>query len=197
MRKYIFVIPFIFLALGCNDNGDSQNFCYILTSDDPCFDANEGGSTTIVTDQTVGEVIAEEEGMPGFEEELPVDDISSGILILFPDDPECPYEQNGLVIKTNSDWNRFRNSCVFSFVDLPNVDFSENMVLVSTQNFAEFDTTIEAVLEFDNELVAVIRDDVTDVITPAPGYPFDIVSIPKRSLPVDFIRVEVFFSPLQ
>lgn len=197
MRKYIFIIPFVLLALGCNDGGggDSENFCYLLDSADPCHDANEGGGTEVVTDRTVDEVIAEEEGMPGFDGELPVDDISNGVLILIPDDPECPYEQSGLIIKTNSDWNRFRNSCIFSFVELPNVDFSENMVLVSTQNFAEFSTTIEAVLEFGDRLVAVIEDEVPTIPPPGPGYPFDIISIPKRDLPVDFIRVEVPIGP--
>lgn len=197
MKKYLIAIPFIILILGCNDSEDSQNFCYLLTASDPCYDANEGGSTEIVTDQTVDEVIAEEEGMPGFEGELEIDDILNEVAILFPDDPECPYEQSGLVIKTTGDWNRFRNSCLFSFFEIPNVDFSENMVLVSTQNFGEFGTTIEAVLEFDEELVVVIKDDVSDFDSPAPGYPFDIVSIPRRDLPVDFIRVEVFFSPIQ
>ncbi|HVY54339.1 MAG TPA: hypothetical protein VHC46_01135 [Thermodesulfobacteriota bacterium] len=198
MRKYsILIIPFLFMVLGCNDSGggDDRNFCYLPDSSDPCFDANEGGSTEIVTDRTVDEVIEEEEGMPGFLGELPVDDISNEVLILFPDDPECPYEQSGLVIKTNSDWRRFRKSCVFGFVELPDVDFSENIVLVSTQNFAELGTTIESVLEFDSELVAVIRDDVTDIPPPAPGYPLNIISIPRRDLPVDFIRVENDITP--
>jgi hypothetical protein len=44
MRKYLLAIPFIFLMLGCNDSNDAKNFCYILTSSDPCFDANEGGA---------------------------------------------------------------------------------------------------------------------------------------------------------
>lgn len=197
MRKYILVIPFMFLAIGCNDSGgDNRNFCYLPDASDPCYDANAGGSTSIVTDQSVDEVIAEEEAMPGFEDELEIDDILNGIEIPFPGDTICPFEQSELVIKTEQDWNRFRNSCFFGMFDLPDVDFSENMVLVSTQNFAEFGTTIEAVLEFDNKLVAVVQDDVSDIPTPAPGYPFDIVSIPRRDLPVDFIRVEVFFSPI-
>lgn len=200
MRKYLLAIPFIFLMLGCNDGGgggENRNFCYIPDSSDPCFDPNAGGSTTVVTDQTVDEVIADEEGMPGFEGELEIDNILSEVAILIPDDPECPYELSGLVIKTTGDWNRFRNSCLFSLLNLPNVDFSENLVLVSTQNFAELGTTIEAVLEFDSKLVVVIEDVVSDIPTPAPGYPFSIVSIPRHDLPVDFIRVEVFFSPIQ
>lgn len=198
MRKYILIIPFILLALGCNDGGggDSRNFCYLLDSTDPCHDANEGGGTEIVTDQTVDEVIAEEEGMPGFEGELEIDDILNGGIIPFPGDTICPFEQSELVINTAEDWNRFRNSCVFGMEKIPDVDFSENMVLVTTRNIDGYNTLFETVLEFDNRLVAVIKDDVANMPTPAPGYRFDIVSIPRRDLPVDFIRVEVPFSPV-
>jgi hypothetical protein len=144
----------------------------------------------------VDEVIAEEEGMPGFEDELEIDNILNGLVIPRLGEPNCPFEQSELVIKTAEDWNRFRNSCFFSMFELPNLDFSENMVLVSTQNFAEFDTTIEAVLEFDNKLVAVVEDEVPTVPPPGPGFPFDIVSIPRRDLPVDFIRVEIPVGPV-
>jgi hypothetical protein len=189
MRRYLIAIPFILLMLGCNDSDSAKNLCYLLTASDPCYDANEGGSTEIVTDQTVDEV------MPGFEGELPVDDILGGVLIPLPDDTICPFEQSELVIKTAKDWNRFRNSCFFGMLDLPDVDFSENMVLVSTQNVAELGTIIGAVLEFDNELVAVVEDVVPEIPPPAPGFPFDIISIPRRDLPVDFIRVEVPVGP--
>jgi hypothetical protein len=198
MRKYLLAIPFIFLMLGCNDSEDSQNFCYILTSSDPCFDANEGGSTEIVTDQTVEEVIADEEGMPGFEGELDITVILNTIAFVFIDDPapDCPYEQSELVIKTANDWNRFRQSCFFSPLELSNVNFSENMVLVSTQDFAEFGTQTMAVLEFDDSLAAVIRDRVSEFPNTAPGFPLSIVSIPRSNLPVDFIRVEVVLNPI-
>ncbi len=184
--------------LGCNDgndNNDAKNDCYLPTSSDPCFDPNAGGSTTVVTDRTVEEVIAEEEGMPGFEGELDIDDISHGTAIIEPGPHDCPIEQSQLVIKTAQDWNRFRNSCFFSSFDLPDVDFDNNMVLVSTRDFAEFGTTIEAVLEFGAELVVVIEDKISDIPPPGPGYPYDIVSVPRSDLPVDFIGVEVFFSP--
>jgi len=198
MRKYILIIPFVLLALGCNDGGggENRNFCYLPDASDPCYDANEGGSTEIVTDQTVDEVIAEEEGMPGFEDELEIDDILNGLVIPRLGEPICSFEQSELVIKTAKEWNRFRNSCFFSMFDLPDVDFSENMVLVSTQNFAEFDTTIEAVLEFGDRLVAVIEDEVPTIPPPGPGFPFDIISIPRRDLPVDFIRVEIPVGPV-
>lgn len=169
MKKYLIVIPFILLMIGCNDENDSQNFCYILTSSDPCFDANAGGNTTVVTDQTTEEVIAEEEGMEGFAGGLDIDDILNEVAIFNPDSTDCPFEQSQLIIKTTEDWNRFRNSCFFSFFELPNVNFSNNMVLVSTRDFAEFGTAIEAVLEFDTELVVVIRDDISDIPPPAPG----------------------------
>ena len=190
LRKYLLAIPFIVLMLGCNDSNDAKNFCYILTSSDPCFDANEGGSTEIVTDQTVEEVIEEEEGMPGFEGELEITDILTTAGFLGVNHPDCPWEQGELVIKTTRDWNRFRQSCLFSFFELPNVDFSNNMVLVSTQDLADFDTIIMAVLEFDAELVAVIEDEVAELPSPAPAFRFSIASIPKRDLPVDFVRVE-------
>ena len=195
MRKYTFVLPFVFLMLGCNDgndNNDANNECYLPASSDPCFDPNAGGSTTVVTDRTVEVVIAEEKGMPGFEGELDIEDIFSTIEV---GPLNCSIEQSQLVIKTAHDWNRFRDSCLFGLHKLPNVDFSNNMVLVSTRDFAEFRTTIEAVLEFDAELVVVIEDKVSDIPPPGPGYPYDIVSVPRSDLPVDFIGVEVFFSP--
>ncbi len=197
MRKYLLAIPFIFLMLGCNDSEDSRNFCYLLSASDPCYDANEGGSTTIVTDQTVDEVIMEEEGMPGFDGELDITVLLNTIAFVFIDDPapDCPYEQSELVIKTSNDWNRFRNSCFFSSFDLPDVDFSDSIVLVSTQDFAGFGTETMAVLEFDDSLAAVIRDRVSDFPNPAPGFPLSIVSIPRSDLPVDFIRVEVDIMP--
>lgn len=198
MRKYLLAIPFIFLMLGCNDSDSARNFCYLLTSSDPCFDANEGGGTTVVTDHTVEEVIADEEGMPGFEGELDITVILNTIAFVFIDDPapDCPYEQSQLVIKTANDWNRFRNSCFFSPLELPNVNFSDNMVLVSTQDFAEFGTETMAVLEFDDSLAAIIRDRVSEFPNPAPGFPLSIVSIPRSDLPVDFIRVEVVLNPI-
>jgi len=157
-------------------------------------------------DLTVNEVITEQEGMEGFEEQLPVTNILEEVGFVGEPPPICPFEQNEpvvetnfeqseLVIKTNEDWGRFRDSCFFSFFELPDVDFSSSMVLVSTQDFAQLGTSVEAVLEFDNHLTAVIKDDIPTVTSPAPGYPFNIVSIPRSDLPVDFIRVEYYVSP--
>lgn len=188
----------LFLVTGCdssNHGSDAGNFCYLESSSDPCFDPNVDGSTVIVTDLTVEEVITEQEGLEGFEEELPVTNILEEIGFVGEPPPGCPFEQGELVIKTNEDWDRFRDSCFFSFFELPDVDFSSSMVLVSTQDFAQLGTSIEAVLEFDNHLTAIIEDDITTIPPPGPGYPFNVVSIPRSDLPVDFIRVEIDVTP--
>jgi len=188
----------LFIVTGCdssNHGSDAENFCYLESSSDPCFDPNADGSTVIVTDLTVDEVITEQEGMEGFEEQLPVTNILEEIGFVGEPPPGCPFEQNELVIKTNEDWDRFRDSCFFSFFELPDVDFSSSMVLVSTQDFAQLGTSVEAVLVFEDHLTAVVQDDISTIPPPAPGYPFNIVSIPRRDLPVDFIRVENDVTP--
>lgn len=186
----IFLISLCSMA-GCDSgNNDNENFCYIESSSNPCFDPNEEGSTIYVTDQTVEEVILEQKGMEGFEDQLPVTNILEGVSVFGIPGPDCPFEESELVIKTNNDWNRFRNSCFFSLFELPDVDFSSSMVLVSTQNFAEYGTKFTALLEFEDHLTAVIQDDVSGISPPSPGFPFNIVSVPQRDLTVDFIRVE-------
>ena len=189
----------LFVVTGCdssNHSSDAGNFCYLESSSDPCFDPNAGGSTVIVTDLTVEEVITEQEGMESFEEQLPVTNILEQIGFAGGPPTDCPSEQNELVIKTNEDWDRFRDSCFFSFFELPDVDFSSSMVLVSTQDFAQLGTSVEAVLVFEDHLTAVIEDDIPTIPPPGPGYPFNVVSIPRRDLPVDFIRVENDVTPL-
>ena len=195
---FVAILLGLFIVAGCDSNNggsDDENFCYVESSSDPCFDPNADGSTVIVTDLTVEEVITEQEGLEGFEEELPVTNLlkRNGFVSKLP--PFCPFEQNELVIKTNDDWDRFRDSCFFSFFELPDVDFSSSMVLVSTQDFAQLGTSVEAVLVFEDHLTAVIEDDISTVPVPGPGYPFNIVSIPRSDLPVDFIRVENYVSP--
>ncbi|HML94654.1 MAG TPA: hypothetical protein PKC29_04400 [Thermodesulfobacteriota bacterium] len=206
---FVAILLGLFVIIGCdssNHGSDAENFCYLESSPDPCFDPNADGSTVIVTDLTVEEVITEQEGLEGFEEQLPVTNILEQIGFPAVPPPVCPSEQNEpvvetsseqneLVIKTNEDWNRFRDSCFFSFFELPDVDFSSSMVLVSTQDFAQLGASVEAVLVFEDHLTAVIEDDISTVPVPGPGYPFNIVSIPRSDLPVDFIRVENYVSP--
>ncbi len=206
---FVVILCSLFVITACDsNNGDANagNFCYIESSSDPCFDPNADGSTVIVTGLTVEEVIAEQEGLEGFEEQLPVTNILEEVGFVGEPPPICPFEQNEpvvetnfeqseLVIKTNDDWDRFRDSCFFSFFELPDVDFSSSMVLVSTQNFAQLGTSVEAVLVFEDHLTAVVQDDITTIASPAPGYPFNIVSIPRSDLPVDFIRVEIDVTP--
>ena len=152
-----------------------------------------------VTDQTAGEVILEQEAMEGFVDQLPVTNILEIVSVFGIPGPDCPFEESELIINTNDDWNRFRDSCFFSLFELPDIEFSISLVLVSTQNFAEFGTRFVALIEFGDHLTAVIEDDVSEIPPPSPGYPFNIVTVPKRELPVDFIRVEselnIFFLP--
>jgi hypothetical protein len=197
-RITIAIIFTLIFIVSCDSGNNEENYCYILTSSNPCFDSNTGGSTTIVTDQTVEEVILDQESMPGFQMSLDITNIIKKLAFINPFDerPDCPYEQSELVIKTENDWNRFRASCFFSFFDLPDVDFENDMVLVSIQAFAEFGTAIEAVLEFDDSLSVVIQDDVSQIATPAPAFPINIVSVPRVDSPVNFIRVENDITPL-
>lgn len=194
----VIILGGLLVVTGCdssNHGSDAENFCYMESSSDPCFDPNTDGSTVIVTDLTVEEVITEQESLEGFLEQLPVTNFLDGIGFVGEPPPDCPFEQNELVIKTNEDWNRFRDSCFFSFFELPDVDFSNSMVLVSTQAFAQLGTSIVAVLEFEDHLTAIIEDDITTIPPPAPGFPFNVISIPRRDLPVDFIRVENDVTP--
>jgi len=126
---------------------------------------------------------------------LEVTIILQELAFLGPQPPDCPFEQSALVIKTTNDWDRFRNSCFFSFFDLPDVNFENNMVFISTQEFGEFSTRVEAVLEFDDNISVVIEDDVTNIPPPMPAFPISIVSVARIDLPVDFFRVENDVTP--
>ncbi|TFG74292.1 MAG: hypothetical protein E4H21_11095 [Thermodesulfobacteriales bacterium] len=196
MRGIIVAIFFtVIFIVSCDGSNREENICYILTSSNPCFDPNTGGSTTIVTDQSLEEVISDLENMEGFIMELEITNILETRAFVGEQPPDCPYEQSTLVIKTANDWNRFRNSCFFSFFDLPDVNFENEMVLVSTQEILGLGTKIEASLEFDDNLSVVIEDDVTDIPPPAPGFPINIVSVDRMDLPVDFFRVENDLTP--
>jgi len=208
VKSFIYIPKFIlifflilFLYGGCSSSSnEEENTCYLPTSTDPCFDPNIDGSTSTVIDQTVEEVILEQESMEGFQGSLEIVNIIKEQAFLFPGEgePDCPYEQDELVIKTANDWNRFRASCFFSFFDLPDIDFTNEMVLVSLQEFARQGTTIEAALLFANRLSVVIEDEILiDISTPAPAFPINIVSVPRVDLPVNFIRVEKEIVPIE
>jgi len=205
--KYIayLIIPLVLVWLygGCGSGGGSinvdqvtlDNLCFLLTSNDPCFDSNEGSETRMVDDKTVEEVIAEEEGKPTFIKQLEFSKILStlGRSIFLPTLREgCMWDDDGLVIKTTNDWDNYRNNCYFtdSFFDPPDVDFSESMVIVSLQNSQGFGTDILAVLEFEDELIAIISDRTSDVASQlAPGFGLFVIEIERQELPVSFIRI--------
>ena len=189
------------MLFSCNGDGNGINICFSGMSSEPCFDSNEGGSTTVITGRTTEEVIAEQQGREDFIGELEITSIvrdrafvgiPSGSL-----DEECidVWAESELVIKDEKDWDRFRDSCFFSLFDLPDVDFSNRIIIVSMQDIDGLGTEIEAVLEFDSEVVVVIRDDESDPPPPAPGFPFHIVSVSRVDLPFDFIRVKNVISP--
>jgi len=192
---FILIITLPVMIISCDDSNQNVNTCYIETSSNPCFDPNTGGETTIITNQSVEEVVSDLENMEGFIMTLEVTIILQELAFLGPQPPDCPFEQSALVIKTTNDWDRFRNSCFFSFFDLPDVNFENNMVFISTQEFGEFSTRVEAVLEFDDNISVVIEDDVTNIPPPMPAFPISIVSAARIDLPVDFFRVENDVTP--
>jgi hypothetical protein len=205
MKAWFILISLVLFMLGCGDNnGETVNDCFSKTSSNPCFDPNTGGSTTTVTDKTTDQVIAEQESQSGFKDELPITSIVKTIAFVStpPSLPSgCTWEENELVIRTQEDWNRFRDSCFFSAFSsrtgtaLPDIDFSTQMVLVSMQDMGGLGTEIVSVLEFNLDVVVVIRDDESSVPPPAIGFPFHIVSVTRRDLSVNFIRVKNVVSP--
>ncbi len=208
--KYIayLIMPLLLISLygGCN-NGDGgnnadqvtlDNLCFLLTSDDPCFDPNEGSETRTVDDKNVEEVIAEEESKPNFVRQLEFSKILSTLghsIFLPPLREGCSWGDDGLVIKTSNDWDNYRNNCFFTDnlfgLEPRDVDFSENMVVVSLKGFGSFGTQIVAVLEFENELLAVISDTLSNAPSPqAKSFGSFGVEVERKNLPVSFIRVE-------
>ncbi len=197
----IFLIPFLLLSLygSCGNGGGDQdtiNRCFSELSSNPCFDENEGGSTSSVNDRTIGEIIQEQENRPDFLRQLDFNEIvrTLGRSIFLPFlPPECRWEDSGLVIKTQHDWNRFRNSCFFkdNIFDIPDVNFSENMVIISLKGTRQFGTEVVTILEFGTELIAVITDTNSDLeSSEARFFGSSVVEVVKRDVPVSFIRVE-------
>ncbi len=207
MKTWVILIFSVLFIVSCGDNnGETVNDCFSKTSSNPCFDPNVGGSTTTVTNKTTQEVITDLENQPDFKGELEITSIVKTIAFIAPPPPPLPsgciWAENELVIKTEKDWDRFRDSCFFSLYSsetdtlLPDLDFSTQMVLVSMQEVTDsLGTEIEAVLEFGSNVVVVIRDDVSTIPPPAFGFPFHIVSVPRIDLPVDFIRVQNLIVP--
>lgn len=207
MKTVVTLISLVIFTLSCGNNGgETVNDCFSKTSSNPCFDSNTGGSTTAVTDKTTQEVITEQESQPGFKGDLQITSIVKTNAFLAPPPPNLPsgciWEQNELVIKSEDEWNRFRESCFFSFFSsktgtpLPDIDFSSQMVLVSMQDRTDsLSTEIVAVLEFDSDVSVVITDNVSSIPPPVIGYPFHIVSVPRKDLPINFIRVKNAVSP--
>lgn len=205
--KYIvyLIIPLVFISLygGCNDGNDSsgegvlENLCFQSTSDNPCFDSNVGGETTYVNDMNIEEVIFEERSKPGFIGEIEFTKIFSTFkrsFFLPPVREECIWEDSGLVIKNSQDWDKYRNNCYFTdhflIPDVPDVDFLDKMLILSLKGGESFGTEILAVLEFENELVAVISDLVSDIPSSESGmFGTYIVELERKDLPVSFLRV--------
>lgn len=191
-----FVFP---LTLGCGGNGGvSLNKCYLSTSSDPCFESNST-NTEVRSNTTTNEVITGQKEMPSFMQEIPVTNILKD-RPFSPTPEELPEDcrewiENVIVITNPNDWERFRNSCFYSFFQLPEVNFSQDMIIVSMQAMSGLGTTVEAALDFNKEtggirLVIVITDEISPMPNPAPGFPFHIVSVPERGLPIDIIRVK-------
>lgn len=206
MKTGVILISLVIFALSCgNNSGETVNDCFSKTSSNPCFDPNTGGSTTTVTNKTTDEVIAEQESQGGFKGALSITTIVETIAFIGipPSLPSgCTWGENELVIKNEQDWGRFRKSCFFSFFSsqtgtpLPDIDLSNQMVLVSMKDIDGLGTEIVSVLEFNSDLVVVIRDDESTIPPPALGFPFHIVSVSRKDLPVNFIRVKNIVSPL-
>jgi hypothetical protein len=203
MKALLMLVPFILIfILTCGNNSEETvNNCYSKSASNPCFNSNVGGSTTTVTDKTTQEITTEQESQLGFKDELQITSIVKDRPLSVPSLPSlsvCEWEQRELVIKSDEEWSRFRDSCFFSSITgtpLPDIDFSSQMVLVSMQDMKGLGTQIEAVLEFSSDVVVVISDDVSSIPPPAPGFPFNVVSVIRKDLPVNFIRVKNLISP--
>lgn len=191
----------LFLYAGCsssNNTNSEDNFCYLLDSTNPCFDPNQGGSTSTIILQTLEDVVSDLQSKEGFQMTFPINNIITTTIRPFGTNPDislCPLEQSELVIKTTRDWQRFRNSCLYSGLDLQDVDFENNMILVSNFAFGQFVTRIKEVLEFESKISVVIEDSVSLIPTPAAGFPINIVSVPRSDLQVDFIRLKKDITP--
>ncbi len=201
MRYVTIVITIlcVILSFGCDGDGgnstDSINNCFSLTSSNPCFDRDAVGEISHVDDKSPDEVITEHEDDEDFIRQLNVKQIAKiSIYSIFlpPLDPECRWDESVIVINSDEDWNRFRQNCFFidNLWDLPDIDFTKFMVLVSYQDHSGFGTQVDSVLEFGSRLVLVVEDRISDVPAQPPGFPSYIGRIRKSDKVADVIRVE-------
>ncbi len=201
MRNLTLTVTIIFaiLSFGCDGDGgnstDSLNDCFSLASSNPCFDRGAVGEISHVDDKSPDEVITEQEEDGDFIRQLNVKEIAKTLLysiFLPPIDPECRWDESAIVINSDEDWNRFRQNCFFidNLWNLPDIDFTKFMVLVSYQDHSGFGTQVDAVLEFGSRLVVVVEDRISDVPAQPPGFPSHIGRIRKSDKVADVIRVE-------
>jgi hypothetical protein len=180
--------------------GSGVNICFSKDSSETCSDSNLGGTTTTVLDKSIEEVIAEEKGRDGFSGELGIETMFEHKVFSGPPEsflnPECvdAWKENAGVITNKEDWDEFRISCFFfifiPFFNLPEVDFSEEIVLFSIQDTDGLGTIIETILEFEGKQVVVIRDDQSDAPPPIRLFPFHLILVQRTEFPFDFIRVK-------
>lgn len=172
-----------------------MNKCFSITSPDPCFDGDAVGETNSINDKSTDEVIAEEENKQGFIRQLNVKQVlkTFGYSVFLPPlDPECVWDESVIVINSNEDWDRFRESCYYTdnLFNLPDVDFSKFTLIISYQDPSGFGTRIATVLEFDEELAVVIEDRISDVPAQSLGFPSYIGRIKKTDKISNVIRVQ-------
>jgi len=203
VKKYIVMALYILsvvVYLGCNSGGRNNrlNTCFSIeqAEPEPCFDADAKGTTSVVIDKTVDEVIAEQEAMGGFIGELPFTEIIKEDFFSGPIPPELEdclsvYVESELVVNSEEDWDLFRESCWFSQFDLADVDFSAQSVLSVIQGSIGVETDIVAVLEFSSKIVVIVSDQEFSELPPSVhAGPFHIVFISNTDIPFDFIRVK-------
>ena len=190
-------ILFLTALLACDDGGGSAvsfNKCFSITSPNPCFDGDAIGETNSIDDKSTDDVIEEEENEQDFIRQLNVKQIlrTFGYSVFLPPlDPECKWDESVIVINSDEDWDRFRKSCYYAdnLFDLPDVDFSKFMLIISYHDPSGFGTRIAAVLEFESELVVVVEDRISDVPAQSLGFPSYIGRIKKTDKISNVIRV--------
>lgn len=197
MIKVVLTLVLFAFFFGCenggeNDNGNSINTCFSQASSDPCFDANTGGSVITVMDRSIEEVETELRDMDEFLGEPEMTNVFTDAIDFDGLDFECSsaFDQSALLIREEEDWNRLRDSCLFSRFTLPDIDFSDQMALVSIYLDRGFITDINSAFSLTTGTSVVVDIKLPESILFFEFIlSFHIVSVPKSSLPVDFIEV--------